>query len=221
MIAALVMAWWLALAQPADLSATLESLDVRVAAVSDLEAEFEQRKSTPLLRRQLVSSGRVRVKGDAVRWDTLRPHRSVTLLVAKELRIYYPDQAALEVYELSGDLARLASSPLPRLDALRMQFEIERLGEGVFKAEGWPLPEQGLALRLTPRAESVREHLCEVRVLIDTEKACLSRMEMTDADGETTLLLLRSVQLNTGLGDLSIDVPAGTAVSRPLGGGNR
>ncbi len=155
-----------------------------------------------------------------MRWDTLRPHRSVTAFDEKELRIYYPDQSAMEVFELSGDLGRLASSPLPRLDVLREQFEMARLEAGAFKDDGSPLPAASLGLRLTPRAESMREHVAEVRVLIDTATACLSRMEMTDADGETTLLILKGARVNTGVRDADVELvaPAGTAVSRPLDG---
>ena len=63
----------------------------------------------------MVSSGTIKLKGTSTRWDTLKPHPTVMTIDASLVRIYYPDQKTVEEYPVQGDMARLASSPLPRI----------------------------------------------------------------------------------------------------------
>ena len=60
-----------------------------------------------------------------------------------------------------------------------------------------------------------------VRVVIDSTIPCLVRMEITDADGDRTMLELKDIKVNTGVSDarVQLTVPAGTRISRPMGGG--
>lgn len=193
----------------------LEEIDARAADVHDLSADFEQEKFTPVLKKPLVSSGRVRVVPPRIRWDTDEPHPSVLLLSPEELRLYDPEARTLEIVPVSGGLSQAAASPLPRLATVRDHFGIERadpatLDEGATEASS-------IAVRLLPRDESVAEHVAEVRVLIDRALACATRVEITDADGDRTVIRFRRIRLNSGVRDVELDlaVPAGTTISRP------
>jgi hypothetical protein len=44
------------------------------------------------------------------------------------------------------------------------------------------------------------------------------KAEVTDGDGDRTVLSFRDVQINAAVGDLALAVPPGTAVTRPLEG---
>lgn len=196
----------------------LEEIDRRGAEIRDLVADFEQRKHTPLLKKPLVSTGRVLVKGARVRWETLEPHATTMTIDEREVKIYYPDQKSLEIYPVEGGLARLSASPLPRLDAIREQFEIEAVSVADLDSEADP--RESLALRLTPLQDSLKEHLSEVRVLLHIPSACMTRLEMIDADGERTTIVFRNVRTDTGIEAkaLELTVPRATSVSRPLDG---
>ena len=198
--------------------AQLEAFDEAVAAVRSVTADFEERKFTSLLKKPLVSRGRVRAQGTLIRWDTEKPHRSTVLVDQRRLRIYYPARATLEVYELDERLAWLAASPLPRLGALREHFTIERLDPG---AVGWDLdPARHLPLRLTPKAPELRDYLTRVDLVLDLQKTCVARSEILDPDGDRTVLLFTNVRTSTDLdGDtLELAVPNGTTVVHPLSG---
>lgn len=194
----------------------LKEIDARAAKIGSLSADFEQRKFTALLTQPLVSTGTVRIHGSIMRWDTLHPQPSVLYADRDEVRIYYPDQKTLEIYPMDQRLGELAASPLPRLDVLRAQFTFERIPTD--SMDRTADPKRFLALRLIPRQASLREHVQEVRVLLDAEQAHITRAEITDSDGDRTVLSFSNVRLNADVGDLKLTVPADTRISHPLQG---
>ena len=129
--------------------------------------------------------------------------------------MFYPGQKLLEIYTIDQRLGDLAASPLPRLQTLREHFSFQRSDTKSFKP---PKGRQVLSLNLIPLDASLREHLDEVNVLLDVEAAHILEMEMIDADGDRTHVLVSAVRLNTNVkpGDLKLSVPADTIVSRPL-----
>lgn len=194
----------------------LTEIDQRAGQIKSLSAHFDQQKFTALLRKPLESTGQIRIKGPVVRWDTNQPEPSVLLIDQGEAKIYYPNQKTLEVYPLDKRLADLAASPLPRLEMLKERFGIEQIpAENVDKsAAGRDL----IALRLIPKEASVAEHVKQVRVLLDVSNAYIIKAEVTDGDGDRTVLSFRDVQLNADVGDLALIVPPGTTVKHPLEG---
>jgi len=199
-----------------DLVTQLQEFDARMAAVRDLTAHFEERKSTALLKKPLVSTGRVRVKGSRSRWDTEKPHRTTMLIDGEAVRIYYPERTTLEVYEMNRQLQWLAISPLPRLAALREHFEIQTI----------PLPDidreftdrSHLALRLLPKTRALRDYVDHVDVVLDVAAARVVHAEIADPDGDRTTLTFSDVRTNLGMDDqdLELEIPKGATVVRPL-----
>ena len=82
--------------------------------IADLTADFEQQKFTAMLKKPLISSGAVAVRGSAMLWKTRKPEPSELQIDQKEVRIYYPAQETIEVYQVEQKLGQLAASPLPR-----------------------------------------------------------------------------------------------------------
>src|SRR5215208_3997972 len=66
------------------------AIDARAGQIADLSADFEQQKFTAMLKKPLVSSGRVYVRGSTMRWDTKNPEPNELLITDREVRIYYP-----------------------------------------------------------------------------------------------------------------------------------
>ncbi len=195
----------------------LQQLQHKLEQVRDLTTKFTQEKHTPLLRKPLVSTGEIRILGKLMRWDTHKPAPSVMLISEEGIRLYYPKQKLLEIYRLDQQLARLAASPVPRIDVMQEHFAFSRI----------PASEQGeavdgryLPVRLTPRQQTLAQHIDEVRLLIDRETAYLRQMEMVDTDGDRTIIRFEDVKLNTGLTqqELTLEPPPGTRISHPLSG---
>lgn len=198
--------------------ARLAEVDQKAGEVRSLTADFEQQKHTPLMKKPLVSSGHVAVKGDHVRWDTRTPRESVMTISGGEVRLYYPEQKVVEVYDLGEDVRRLTGSPIPRLAAMKESFEIKRIEPAALGAK----PGQGglLAIELTPKTEELRKHVASVRVLIDPAVACATLVETTDADGERTEVRFTNVKVNPKLDekDVTLETPKGVRVEHPLEG---
>jgi outer membrane lipoprotein-sorting protein len=205
-------------APDSELTARLEAIDAKAALVKDLTADFEQKKHTSLLKEPMGSSGRVRLRGSVVRWDTAAPRPSVIRIDEHEIRVYYPEDKTVEIYPVDEQLRRLTASPLPRLASIREQFQIRAMP--ATDIEGGAEGPDAVALRLTPKAESLRQHVQEVRVLLDASSGLVSRLEMIDADGDRTAIAFLRPRINTGLQERDVDlsVPAGTKESRPLEG---
>jgi outer membrane lipoprotein-sorting protein len=204
-----------ATADPALLS-KLTQIDERAAKIQSLAADFVQQKFTALLTKPLASSGTIRIRGSTIRWDTNKPEPSVLLLDLREAKIFYPAQKTLEIYPLDRRMAELAASPLPRLAVLKKTFSFREMATADLDKDADPA--KYVALSLSPTDASLRQHVQEVRVLLDVPGGYLLRAELTDGDGDRTLLAFSNVRLNAKVGDLSLNVPTGTRISRPLEG---
>ena len=199
----------------------LEEIDAAMGKVADLRAEFEQRKHTPLLKKPLVSKGTVATKGDKVRWDTASPRASSMLIGDGEIRMYYPADKLLEVYPVGDGFKDLASSPLPRLSSLKNQFDLAPLA---LKEIGANERDANLvAVRMTPKHDELKKHVVLVKVLIDASKPAALKVVTKDPEGEETEILFSGVRLNSGVKDeeMTLKLPDGVRVSRPLGGGEK
>jgi outer membrane lipoprotein-sorting protein len=205
--------------EPATLRAKLDDIDRRAAQVVDLSGRFRQEKHTALLKKPLVSSGRIRTRGAIVRWDTEAPETAVLYSDGKEIRMYYPRQAVVEVYPTDRRLADLAASPLPRLASLRQHFTIEPLPPDQ-RPEAERDDANLLALRLVPSDDFLGQHVDEVRVVLDVAAAGVVRVEVYDSDGDRTVIRFSDIRTNTGIAtdELDLALPAGTRVSRPMEG---
>ena len=136
----------------------------------------------------------------------------------REIRVYYPEDATLEIYTLDEQLRRLTASPIPRLKPMQQQFEISAIRAA--EIEGAVEGPSVFAIRLVPRGDALRKHVKEVRVLIDSEKGLMSRMEVVDPEGDRTLIAFTNQHANTGVDakELELKVPPDTKTSRPLDG---
>ncbi len=198
----------------AALAAELRQIDAHAATITDLTASFEQAKKSVLLKKPLVSKGTVRVKGSRVLWNTSSPHPTAMLLESTRLSIFYPEQRVLEVYDLDDALRRVATTPLPRLEAVNEQFEISRSPRQPAD------PARLLSIDLSPRGEELRARIRSVRVTIDRSTGLAAEIDMTDIDGEETVITFSDARVNQGVSDRDLDlgVPEGTRISKPLEG---
>lgn len=197
----------------AELLGTLQKLDERIGKIKDLRAKFEQRKTSPLLRRPMVSSGELIARGGVVLWRTETPRATEMRVGEKEIRLFYPGDKLIEIYPIAHAKA-MAGGPLPRLADLKAQFTFAR-----------PAPEEGrdpaaFEVVLTPIAEDMRRSVATVRVTIDESVPCVSKIVLTDPEGEQTTVEFRDIKLNTGVKaeEVELNPPKGTRESRPLEG---
>ena len=196
----------------------LQDLSDKVAKVDSISADFEQRKFTPMLKKPLISIGKVAAKGSTALWTTLKPQAVSMLVNSREIRIYYPAQLLVEIYPVEGQLGALAASPLPRLDVLKDFFTFER--DSAKSMDPSRSDSDCIAVRMTPANAELRQHVKQVRVLLDRGTGSILMAENTDADGDRTIMLFSHLQLDAKLSDdaLKLDLAPGTKETHPLEG---
>jgi outer membrane lipoprotein-sorting protein len=190
----------------------MEQINDRGAKIKFLTADFSQEKFTPLLKKPLLSSGKINVSGPLMRWDTNKPEPTVMRIGEKEVELYYPKQKVVEIYPVDERLGSLAASPLPRLDVLKRFFRFEEItGES---------SSEKLALKLAPIDESLAKHIDSVQVLLDVQQGYILRAEMLDADGDRTVITFSNISTGTRPPDdsLKIELPPDVKITRPLEG---
>ena len=200
-----------------DLQKRLEAVDRLAASITDLTSRFVEQKHTALLKRPMVSKGRVRIKGSHTVWETLEPHRTTTLVDAKRVRIHYPQRRVVEVYPIDDQLRQLFVSPVPRWAPLRDRFTIESVPASNIPAEYRDL-ERFLSIRLTAKDDSLRRYVARVDVVIDTTTGCAVRVDIVDGDKERTVITFSEARINSGLSDRRFDLaaPEGTQIVYPF-----
>ncbi|MCH8147699.1 MAG: outer membrane lipoprotein carrier protein LolA [Planctomycetes bacterium] len=200
----------------ADFHARLEAVDRLAASITDLTSRFVEQKHTALLKKPMVSKGRVRMKGSHTRWETDAPHRTTMLMDAKRVRIHYPRRKVVEVYPIDDQLRQLFVSPVPRWAPLRDRFFVEPIPAGDVPDE-YQDRERFLAVRLTAKDDSLQRFVARVDVVLDTTTGCAARVDMIDGDGERTTITFSETTTNSGLGDRHFDfaAPEGTKVVYP------
>jgi outer membrane lipoprotein-sorting protein len=195
--------------------ARMVAINNESAKIQSLSANFEQKKFTAMLKRPLVSTGEVRVAGPAMRWDTQKPEPTVMLINETEVQLLYVKQKMLEIYPIDQKLGSLAASPLPRLDTLKRYFTFAQIPAAELDKN---VAEAGhLALAMTPIEASLREHVEQVRVLLDEQHGYILRAEMIDTDGDRTAIAFSNISTSSEPAKaLEMDVPAGVKIVRPL-----
>ncbi len=208
----------------ADLSAfekRVAAMDAKMSVITDLTADFEQKKKTALLKKPLVSRGTLVCKGETVLWRTASPRKSEMLVCGGgdgKITVYYPDDSLAEVYPMGSQFRDAAGGPLPRLSKLKETFDIAEM-EAKQVSPGMETREFAgrIALRLTPKSEELKKHVASVRVLIDDSVPCAERIVIVDPEGDETELRFSAVKVNTGKKDADVELklPEGTKVSTP------
>lgn len=193
------------------------AVDAKAASIHDITADFTQQKYTPILKKPLTSKGIIRATASAMLWDTTDPQPTQMHITESQASLYYPKEKLEEIYPVTGQLGSLAASPLPRLSVLQKHFSFE--AESVKAIDPAIADEsQFIAVKLKPLDAALREHVEQVRVLLDASAGFMIRCEVMDADGDRTLISFANVRLNTGLDDskLVIKVPGDVKIVRPL-----
>ncbi|MBC7772603.1 MAG: outer membrane lipoprotein carrier protein LolA [Pyrinomonadaceae bacterium] len=200
----------------------LAAVDEKMAAVTDLRADFEQKKKTALLKKPIVSKGSLLCKGETVLWRTTGPRKSDMLVAGGEVTVYYPDDHLAEVYSMGPEFRDASGGPLPRLSKLRESFEFAAMEVKDMVGGGEKVDvSTRIAIRLTPKTEELKKHVGSVRVLIDERVPCAERIVIVDPEGDETELLFTGVKINSGMKDaeLELKLPEKTKISRPAGTG--
>jgi outer membrane lipoprotein carrier protein len=191
----------------------LARIEERGREIMDFRARFRQEKTIYVLEKPLVSQGTVLFRRPgALRWETDAPEPSTLVIDETGMKVYLPRLKQLEVYDLPGKEALGALMPLFGQSAadLGRMYEVS-LGSGA---------KDEVILELVPRSERVRRVVARIEVALAAGTLLPRRLATLDANGDAATTTFESVEPNVGLtqADMTLVVPPGTTVKKPLGG---
>src|SRR5690625_2853782 len=138
----------------------LKKIDKKAAAIKDLTASYKQLVYSPLLKKPLVTNGKLWAKPPVILWASQGQNPTRMRIDGKKLKIFYIKPNVVEVYPIDSRLAASAASPLPELSAMRKLFKLSR-----GKIKGLPKPPKGakvLVVRLEPKEKKLAKHVARV-----------------------------------------------------------
>lgn len=198
-------------ADPA-VTAFLERWADRMRDVRSLEVRFVQTKRLKILRKPLVSRGRVllRQKRLLMVVTDARGERETELAVdvdKGEVKLHYPKLRRLEVFEI-GKGAGPPSTPFPFFGG-----DVEKL-PGTHRVSLVP-GEKRPTLALVPR--DPRSAAGETRLVFD-EDHLVASVRQTTAKGDVAEIEIEKFTINPEVreDEVELRVPEGTAVTRPF-----
>lgn len=201
-------------ASGAEIGRFLESWSARSKETTSLDIRFRQEKRLRILRRPLVSTGRIRIAGGTIRCevrDASERPESITVVTEDRLRIYYPRLGRVETYELGRAAAPALALPFFGSDPATLQRDFELSMSVPEAGDGTDEPRRRLVL--TARSEDAP--IRWITLVFDGLE--VREVEQKDRNGDRVRMVLEEVRRDPDLRpeDLELRVPPGTKEVRP------
>jgi outer membrane lipoprotein-sorting protein len=222
-VVALLAAWQSAPAK-SEVDTLLDGWQAKVATLTSFTCKFRQEKKVSFMRRPLVSTGTLAYRDRHLLWTTETPSKSFLALGEKEVRIYTPEFATLEVYPLSG----AATGGAPKSGAAGPSFAASFPGfTGDLRQLREPYAAELVArgddatrrtIRFTPRKDELKKEVVAVEITL-TKELELAAWRIERTNGDTLALTISDFVANAKVADadLAFDVAPGTKVVKPFG----
>ncbi len=175
-----------------EVAAALATLQERMADLTTVQAEFEQRKQLTVFGQELVIVGRLAFEAPGrFAWHVEQPVRYAMVIEGDEMRHWDEDTDRVQRLRLDRD------------PAFKMIFEQMTVW---FSGRYANLPEsyrveiesrEPYVLRFQPRTGSVFEGVIEqVRVGFRRDERYIERLEIVEGGGDRTTMIFQNTQLN-------------------------
>lgn len=170
-----------------------------------ITATVHQEKQLLLLGEKVHIDGFVTMKKpNMLRWDIVKPAKSITVIDGKEMTVYHPEVKEAQVYTLSGNLIarntmRFFSAALSgSLSELEKSFTINMFRE-----------DKKIVLKLIPLSRMARRYLSAIFIYYEEETGLPLGFEMTTPKGDKTVTRLSNLTVNPEIkpGTFKIELP--------------
>jgi outer membrane lipoprotein carrier protein len=190
----------------------IRTIDEQQRKIETFSAQFNQKKETALVKKPLISSGRVKFKRPGlIHWNYVEPERIEVAIDGQGIWIYYPGSFQAEKYSL-GRNKRITQSLEPLLAIFQKTF-------GQLSGD-YAVDYKGLETKflhhflLHPRDERTKNFLSAVDLWIDKTSGAIIRFKMVESNGDRLNLEFYNFQINPPLNDddLKIKIPPSVRV---------
>jgi len=133
----------------------------------------------------------IMAKPDMLRWETVKPRKSITVIDGRMMTVYYPDEKEAQVYTLSENFIARNTMTFFRSAIGGDLSEMEkRFTVNVFRGDN------GIIFKLTPLSRIAGRYISSVTINYDEATGLPKGFEMTTARGDRTVTTLANIQSN-------------------------
>lgn len=195
----IVMVMGFVSAKPAQ-SQDWDSLKESFRKIHSVRADFLQERHVQILKEPLVSEGRFfYLSSGSLRWEYLRPLKSVMLQKGDSVRLYHFTEGAWKQDMTQGvEARRMVLAEMSQW--FQGRFEESR----VFKHSYSPGPPSRILL--VP-GEGASKFILGIEIVLSKTLGVIDRVEMTEPGGSSTRITFRNVEINAGLDSKVFDEP--------------
>lgn len=179
-----------------------------------ITATVHQEKQLSLLGEKIQVDGVVTLKKpNMLRWDIVKPYKSITVVDGKEMTVYYPDIKEAQIYALSGNL--IARNTM-RFFTTTLSGSLSEMGKefavSMYRKEG------EIILKLIPLSKIVGRYLSEIFIYYDEETGLPLGFEMSTPKGDKTVTRLSNITVNPEIKteNFKIKLPDGVWITNRL-----
>ena len=163
--------------------------------IHSLHAHVSQEKQLTILKKKLHVEGTVMIaKPNQLRWDVVKPERSITAIDGETITVYHPDKKEAQIRSLSESL--IANNTMSFFMAA-MNGSLQEIDKNftvqIFRKDG------EIIFKLTPLSSMVGKYLSAVTIHYDEASGLPRGFEMLTPKGDKTITRLTNIKTNPGL----------------------
>lgn len=160
------------------------------ARVKTLQCRFDQVKTVSFLNDKLVSGGVMYYEdGKRLRWEYRSPYEYVLVLSEGKVHIKSGSQRSTVDVSQSRTFRAIADLMMQSMTGQGLQQN------GNFGVEMFTSPGEWTA-RLTPKQKELKRLFSNISVCFDSKRQMVSRVELTERNGDRTVITLHDVKTN-------------------------
>jgi outer membrane lipoprotein-sorting protein len=163
--------------------------------IHSISALIKQEKHLAVLKKKVLTEGTLAMaKPNMLRWEIVKPEKSITVTDGGAMTVYHPDIKEAQVYSISENLmARNAMSFFP-IAMNGSLFDLEKkFSASIFRRDG------EIVYILIPLSKAAGRYMSSVTIYYDEATGLPRGFDMTTPKGDTTVTKLTDVRTNPEL----------------------
>ena len=187
--------------------------------MNSISASITQEKQLVALKKKVFIEGTVLMaKPNMLKWDIVKPERSLTLIDGETMTVYHPDSKEAQIYTLAekfitrNTLDFFLTAMSGDLDEMEKKFSVN-----MFRKDN------EIILKLVPLSNMASRYIASIVISYDEGTGLPSEIELTTPKGDKTVTKLTNIKVNPDLSPqmFKIKLPADVWITnKPQPGGN-
>lgn len=170
----------------------LKRINAFQKSIHSIRSTVDQEKQLSVMKEKIRVEGTViMAKPNMLRWETVKPQKSITVIDGSTMTVFYPDEKEAQVYPLSENFMARNT----------MNFFTTALGGDVSEMEkrfavNMYRKDSEIFFKLTPLSKIVGRYLSSLIICYDEPTGLPKGFEVTTTKGDRTVTTLADIKSN-------------------------